>query len=31
MLTIRGVYNGKTFRALPSEPRPKVHQEVPVL
>lgn len=30
MLAIRGVYNGKTFSALPSEPLPRVEQEVPV-
>jgi hypothetical protein len=30
MLAIRGVYNGKTFSALPSEPLPLVEQEVPV-
>lgn len=30
MLTIRGVYNGKTFSALPSEPLPRVKGEVPV-
>jgi len=30
MLTIRGVYNGKTFRVLPSEPVPIVDREVPV-
>lgn len=30
MLAIRGVYDGKTFRALPTEPIPTVHREVPV-
>lgn len=30
MLAIRGVYDGKTFRALPNEPIPTVDQEVPV-
>lgn len=30
MLTIRGVYNGKTFRVLPSEAVPVVDREVPV-
>ena len=30
MLAIRGVYDGKTFRALPSEPLPQVQREVPV-
>lgn len=30
MLTIRGVYDGKTFRALPTEPLPTVHREVPI-
>ena len=30
MLTIRGVYDGKTFSALPSEPLPLVEREVPV-
>lgn len=30
MLTIRGVYDGKTFRVLPTEPLPEVKQEVPV-
>ena len=30
MLTIRGVYDGKNFRALPTEPVPTVHREVPV-
>ena len=30
MLAIRGVYNGKTFSALPSEPRPRVQGDVPV-
>ncbi len=28
MLTIRGVYDGKTFRALPDEPLPEVEGEV---
>jgi hypothetical protein len=30
MLAIRGVYNGKTFSALPSEPLPRVQRDVPV-
>jgi hypothetical protein len=30
MLTIRGVYDGKTFKVLPTEPLPEVQQEVPV-
>lgn len=30
MLTIRGVYDGKTFSALPNEPLPQVQREVPV-
>ncbi len=30
MLTIRGVYDGKTFRILPTEPLPSVDGEVPV-
>lgn len=30
MLTIRGIYDGKTFRVLPTEPLPEVQQEVPV-
>jgi len=30
MLTIRGVYDGKTFSALPDEPLPEVQGEVPV-
>jgi len=30
MIAIRGVYNGKTFRALPSEPLPQVQREIPV-
>ena len=30
MLAIQGVYDGKTFSALPSEPLPRVHREVPV-
>ena len=30
MLTIRGVYDGKTFRALPNEPLPMVVGETPV-
>ena len=30
MLTIRGVYDGKIFRALPTEPVPAVQREVPV-
>jgi len=31
MLTIRGVYDGKTFSILPSEPLPQVQREVPVV
>lgn len=30
MLAIRGVYDGKTFRALPNEPIPTVDREVPI-
>jgi hypothetical protein len=30
MIAIRGVYNGKTFSALPSEPLPQVQREIPV-
>ncbi|GBC91996.1 hypothetical protein HRbin15_00457 [bacterium HR15] len=30
MLTIRGVYDGKTIRPLPGEPLPKVEGEVEV-
>ncbi len=30
MLTIRGVYDGKTIRPLPGEPLPKVDGEVEV-
>ena len=30
MLTVRGVYDGKTFRVLPTERLPKVTGEVPV-
>jgi hypothetical protein len=30
MLTIRGIYDGKAFSALPNEPLPEVHGEVPV-
>jgi hypothetical protein len=30
MLAIRGVYNGKTFRALPGEPVPRVQRDMPV-
>jgi hypothetical protein len=30
MLAIRGVYNGKTFRALPGEPLPHVQRDMPV-
>jgi hypothetical protein len=30
MLAIRGVYDGKTFSALPNEPVPRVQHEVPV-
>jgi hypothetical protein len=30
MLAIRGVYDGKTFSALPGEPLPRVQREVPV-
>jgi len=30
MLAIRGVYDGKIFRALPTEPVPAVQREVPV-
>jgi len=30
MLTIRGVYDGKTIRPLPGEPLPKVEGEIEV-
>ncbi len=30
MLTVRGTYDGKTFRVSPSEKLPKVTREVPV-
>jgi hypothetical protein len=30
MLTVRGVYDGKVFKPLPSEQVPVVHREVPV-
>jgi hypothetical protein len=30
MLTIRGVYDGKSFKALPTESVPAVDHEVPV-
>jgi hypothetical protein len=30
MLAIRGVYDGKTFSALPGEPLPRVQRKVPV-
>ena len=30
MLAIRGVYNGKTFSALPGEPLPQVQGDMPV-
>jgi len=30
MLAVRGVYDGKTFRALPNEPVPTVDREVPI-
>jgi hypothetical protein len=30
MLAIRGVYNGKTFRALPGESLPHVQRDMPV-
>jgi hypothetical protein len=30
MLAIRGIYDGKTFSALPNEPVPQVQREVPV-
>jgi len=30
MLTIRGVYDGKTFKPLPTEPLPKIERAVPV-
>ena len=30
MIAIRGVYNGKTFSALPSEPLPQVQRDMPV-
>jgi hypothetical protein len=31
MITIRGVYDGNTFSALPNEPLPQVQREVPVV
>jgi hypothetical protein len=30
MIAIRGVYNGKTFSALPGEPLPQVQRDMPV-
>jgi hypothetical protein len=30
MLAIRGIYDGKDFKILPSEPVPMVQREVPV-
>jgi hypothetical protein len=30
MIAIRGVYDGKTVKVLPTEPMPAVHGEVPV-
>jgi hypothetical protein len=30
MLTVRGIYDGKTFRVLPSERVPVVRRKVPV-
>ena len=30
MIAIRGVYNGKTFSALPGEPLPHLQREMPV-
>ena len=30
MIAIRGVYDGKTFSALPSEPLPQVQRAIPV-
>jgi len=30
MLTIRGTYDGKTFKPLPTEPLPQIEREVPV-
>jgi hypothetical protein len=30
MIAIRGVYNGKTFSALPAEPLPHVQRDMPV-
>ena len=30
MLTVQGIYDGKTFSALPSEPLPRVQRQVPV-
>jgi hypothetical protein len=30
MLAIRGVYDGKTFKVLPTEPLPEVRGEVPI-
>lgn len=31
MLTIRGVYDGKTIKPLPDQPLPKVEGEIPVV
>jgi hypothetical protein len=30
MIAIRGIYNGKTFSALPGEPVPHVQRDMPV-
>lgn len=30
MIAIRGVYDGKTFSALPGEPLPRVQRDMPV-
>jgi hypothetical protein len=30
MIAIRGIYNGKTFSALPGEPVPQVQRDMPV-
>ncbi len=30
MVTIRGIYDGKNIRVLPSEPVPVAHRQVPV-
>jgi hypothetical protein len=30
MIAIRGVYDGKTFSALPGEPLPQVQRNIPV-